>query len=82
MIYVLSVAGAAYLTRLLFEAIDRIEGHVLPVRRRQHRAAVGHGYRCGRDALDIYTPDYDYAIQYGRQSLTVWWVAPYETEMK
>ena len=26
MIYVLSVAGAAYLTRLLFEVIDRIEG--------------------------------------------------------
>lgn len=24
--------------------------------------------------IDIYTPDYDYAIQCGRQSLTVWWV--------
>ena len=28
------------------------------------------------NALDIYTPDYDYAIQCGRQSLTVWWVGP------
>lgn len=27
-------------------------------------------------SLDIYTPDYDYAIQCGRQRLTVWWVAP------
>ncbi|WP_312281566.1 3D domain-containing protein [Oscillibacter sp.] len=27
------------------------------------------------NAIDIYTPDYDYAIQCGRQSLTVWWVA-------
>ncbi len=27
------------------------------------------------NSLDIYTPDYDYAIQCGRQSLTVWWVA-------
>jgi len=26
------------------------------------------------NALDIYTPDYDYAMQCGRQSLTVWWV--------
>ncbi|MDN0032605.1 hypothetical protein QVN85_06775 [Oscillibacter valericigenes] len=26
------------------------------------------------NSLDIYTPDYDYAIQCGRQSLTVWWV--------
>lgn len=26
------------------------------------------------NAVDIYTPDYDYAIQCGRQSLTVWWV--------
>ena len=26
--------------------------------------------------IDIYTPDYDYAIQCGRQSLTVWWVGP------
>lgn len=24
--------------------------------------------------IDIYTPDYDYAIQMGRQQLTVWWV--------
>jgi 3D (Asp-Asp-Asp) domain-containing protein len=24
--------------------------------------------------IDIYTPDYEYAIQCGRQSLTVWWV--------
>lgn len=24
--------------------------------------------------IDIYTPDYDYAIQMGRQKLTVWWV--------
>ena len=24
--------------------------------------------------IDIYTPDYDYAIQCGRQKLTVWWV--------
>ena len=28
------------------------------------------------NALDIYTPDYDYAMQCGRQSLTVWWVGP------
>ena len=28
------------------------------------------------NAIDIYTPDYDYAIQCGRQSLTVWWVGP------
>lgn len=26
------------------------------------------------NAVDIYTPNYDYAIQCGRQSLTVWWV--------
>ena len=26
------------------------------------------------NAVDIYTPDYDYAIQCGRQRLTVWWV--------
>ena len=26
------------------------------------------------DHIDIYTPDYDYAIQMGRQQLTVWWV--------
>ena len=26
--------------------------------------------------IDIYTPDYDYAIRCGRQSLTVWWVEP------
>lgn len=26
------------------------------------------------NAVDIYTPDYDYAMQCGRQSLTVWWV--------
>ncbi len=26
--------------------------------------------------IDIYTPDYDYAIQCGQQSLTVWWVGP------
>lgn len=32
------------------------------------------------NALDIYTPDYDYAIQCGRQHLTVWWVAPEEVE--
>lgn len=24
--------------------------------------------------IDIYTPDYDYAIQMGRQKLTVWWL--------
>ncbi|MDY5509487.1 3D domain-containing protein [Dysosmobacter sp.] len=24
--------------------------------------------------IDIYTPDYDYAIQCGRQTLTVWWL--------
>lgn len=30
------------------------------------------------NAIDIYTPDYDYAIQCGRQRLTVWWVAPEE----
>ncbi|WP_312943196.1 3D domain-containing protein, partial [Oscillibacter sp.] len=30
------------------------------------------------NAIDIYTPDYDYAIQCGRQSLTVWWVEPPE----
>lgn len=24
--------------------------------------------------IDIYTPDHDYAIQMGRQQLTVWWV--------
>ena len=28
------------------------------------------------NAVDIYTPDYDYAIQCGRQRLTVWWVGP------
>ncbi|MDY3984838.1 3D domain-containing protein [Dysosmobacter sp.] len=28
------------------------------------------------NALDIYTPDYDYAIQCGRQHLTVWWMGP------
>ncbi len=28
------------------------------------------------DAIDIYTPDHDHAIQCGRQTLTVWWVAP------
>lgn len=28
------------------------------------------------NAVDIYTPDYDYAIQCGRQNLTVWYVAP------
>ncbi len=28
------------------------------------------------NAVDIYTPDYDYAIQCGRQNLTVWWVRP------
>lgn len=28
------------------------------------------------NSLDIYTPDYDYAIQCGRQRLTVYWVAP------
>ena len=28
------------------------------------------------NAVDIYTPDYDYAMQCGRQSLTVWWVEP------
>lgn len=28
------------------------------------------------NAVDIYTPGYDYAIQCGRQSLTVWWVGP------
>lgn len=27
------------------------------------------------NALDIYTPDHDYAMQCGRQTLTVWWVA-------
>lgn len=30
------------------------------------------------NAVDIYTPDYDYAMQCGRQSLTVWWVGPGE----
>lgn len=30
------------------------------------------------NSLDIYTPDYDYAIQCGRQRLTVWWVGPEE----
>ncbi|BAK99604.1 hypothetical protein OBV_24060 [Oscillibacter valericigenes Sjm18-20] len=29
-------------------------------------------------AIDIYTPSYNYAIQCGRQSLTVWWVEPPE----
>ena len=28
--------------------------------------------------IDIYTPDYDYAIQCGRQKLTVWWVSEEE----
>lgn len=28
------------------------------------------------NSLDIYTPDYDYAIQCGRQRLNVYWVAP------
>lgn len=32
------------------------------------------------NALDIYTPDYDYAMQCGRQSLTVWYVPSYEME--
>jgi 3D (Asp-Asp-Asp) domain-containing protein len=30
--------------------------------------------------IDIYTPDYDYAIQCGRQSLTVWYIPPVEVE--
>lgn len=29
-------------------------------------------------AIDIYTPSYNYAIQCGRQFLTVWWVEPPE----
>lgn len=33
------------------------------------------------NSLDIYTPDYDYAIQCGRQSLTVWWAGPEEEEV-
>ena len=32
------------------------------------------------NAVDIYTPDYDYAIQCGRQSLTVWYMPPVEVE--
>lgn len=28
------------------------------------------------NSLDIYTPDYDYAMQCGRQKLTVWFVPP------
>lgn len=31
--------------------------------------------------VDIYTPDYDYAIQCGLQKLTVYWTAPEEEEM-
>lgn len=30
--------------------------------------------------IDIYTPDYDYAIQCGRQSLTVWYIPPVEVD--
>lgn len=30
------------------------------------------------DALDIYTPDHDYAMKCGRQTLTIWWVEPPE----
>jgi 3D (Asp-Asp-Asp) domain-containing protein len=30
--------------------------------------------------IDIYTPDYEYAIQCGRQSLTVWYISPEEVE--
>lgn len=29
--------------------------------------------------IDIYTPDYDAAIQNGRQSLNVWWLGPEDT---
>jgi 3D (Asp-Asp-Asp) domain-containing protein len=32
------------------------------------------------NAVDIYTPDYDYAIQCGRQSLTVWYIPQVEVE--
>lgn len=32
------------------------------------------------NAIDIYTPDYDYAIQCGRQSLTVWYIPPVEVD--
>lgn len=32
------------------------------------------------NAVDIYTPDYDYAIQCGRQSLTVWYIPPVEVD--
>ena len=28
--------------------------------------------------VDIYTPDYDYAVQCGLQSLTVYWTGPEE----
>lgn len=30
------------------------------------------------NSLDIYTPDYDYAMECGRQWLTVYWIAPLE----
>ncbi len=30
--------------------------------------------------VDIYTPDYDYAVQCGRQSLTVYWTTPKSKE--
>ena len=30
--------------------------------------------------IDIYTPDYDYAVQCGRQSLTMWYIPPVEVE--
>jgi len=32
------------------------------------------------NALDIYTPDYDYAMQCGRQRLTVYWIPPGEVD--
>ena len=31
--------------------------------------------------IDIYTPDYDYAIQCGRQRLTVWYIPPVEVDV-
>ena len=42
----------------------------------EHRWATDTGVY--GNSLDIYTPDYDYAIQCGRQWLTVYWLPPVE----
>lgn len=38
------------------------------------RTLVANDTGVNGNHIDIYTPDYDYAIQMGRQQLTVWWV--------